>query len=134
WLEHPEEFADAYARAWFKLTHRDMGPSSRYVGDLVPEETFTWQDPIPEVDHTLVNAADIANLKEEILDSGLTVPQLVRTAWASASSFRGTDYRGGANGARLRLAPQKDWAVNQPEEVAHVLDVLSGIQNDFYGA
>lgn len=134
WLEHPEEFADAYARAWFKLTHRDMGPSSRYVGDLVPEETFTWQDPIPEVDHTLVNAADIANLKEEILDSGLTVPQLVRTAWASASSFRGTDYRGGANGARLRLAPQKDWAVNQPEEVAHVLDVLSGIQNDFNGA
>ena len=134
WLEHPEEFADAYARAWFKLTHRDMGPSSRYVGALVPDETFTWQDPIPEVDHTLVNASDIANLKASILDSGLTVPELVRTAWASASSFRGTDYRGGANGARLRLAPQKDWAVNQPDEVARVLDVLSGIQSDFNSA
>jgi len=134
WLENPEEFADAYARAWFKLTHRDMGPASRYVGSLVPDETFTWQDPIPELDHTLVNATDIANLKASILDSGLTVPELVRTAWASASSFRGTDYRGGANGARLRLAPQKDWAVNQPDEVARVLDVLAGIQSDFNGA
>jgi len=134
WLEHPEEFADAYARAWFKLTHRDMGPSSRYLGPLVPDETFTWQDPIPEVDHTLVNATDIGNLKASILDSGLSVPELVRTAWASASSFRGTDYRGGANGARLRLAPQKDWAVNQPDEIARVLDVLSGIQSDFNDA
>ena len=131
WLEHPEEFEQAYARAWFKLTHRDMGPSSRYLGSLVPEETFIWQDPIPEVNHELVNESDITVLKNSILDSGLTVPELVRTAWASASSFRGTDYRGGANGARLRLAPQNSWEVNQPEEISRVLDVLTRIQADF---
>jgi catalase-peroxidase len=129
--DNPEDFEDAFARAWFKLTHRDMGPRARYVGDEVPSEALLWQDPIPEVDHTLVNARDVAALKSEILDSGLTVPQLVRTAWASAASYRGTDMRGGANGARVRLAPQKDWAVNNPSELAMVLGRLEDIQTEF---
>ncbi len=133
WLDNPEEFADAYARAWFKLTHRDMGPASRYLGDLVPDQEFVWQDPIPEVDHDLVNARDITRLKREILNSSLTVPELVRTAWASASTYRGTDMRGGANGARVRLAPQKDWDVNNPAELERVLGVLQGIQSEFNG-
>lgn len=131
WLDNPEEFSDAYARAWFKLTHRDMGPPSRYLGDLVPDQEFVWQDPIPAVDHDLVNARDITRLKRSILASGLTVPELVRTAWASASSYRGTDMRGGANGARLRLAPQNNWAANNPAELQRVLGVLEGIQSDF---
>ena len=133
WLENPAEFELAFAKAWFKLTHRDMGPSSRYLGSMAPQEQLLWQDPVPAVDYDLVNARDISHLKSEILESGLTVPQLVRTAWASASTFRGTDMRGGANGARIRLAPQKDWAVNQPTELAKVLDVLEGIQNKFNG-
>ena len=133
WLDNPEEFADAYARAWFKLTHRDMGPASRYLGDLVPDQQFVWQDPIPAVDHNLVNARDITRLKRQILQSGLTVPELVGTAWASASTYRGTDMRGGANGARIRLAPQKDWAANNPAELERVLGVLQGIQGDFNG-
>ncbi len=116
--ENPEEFQLAFAKAWFKLTHRDMGPKARYVGQEVPEIALSWQDPIPPVDYPLVDAADIEALKADILDSGLTVPELVRTAWASASSFRGTDMRGGANGARIRLAPQKDWEVNNPQELA----------------
>jgi len=131
WLDNPGEFAGAYARAWFKLTHRDMGPASRYLGDLAPSDEFVWQDPIPEVDHDLINARDITRLKREILESGLTVPELVRTAWASASTHRGTDMRGGANGARIRLAPQKDWAANNPQELARVLEVLEGIQSNF---
>jgi catalase-peroxidase len=131
WLNNPTEFEGAFARAWFKLTHRDMGPASRYVGSLVPSETFVWQDPVPAVDHELINAADVATLKAEILNSGLSVSELVRTAWASAASFRGTDMRGGANGARVRLAPQKDWAVNQPQELGRVLGVLENIQSDF---
>ncbi|MDT8450294.1 MAG: catalase/peroxidase HPI [Wenzhouxiangellaceae bacterium] len=130
-LENPEEFEDAFARAWFKLTHRDMGPLARYVGDGVPDEKLLWQDPLPEVDHELIDEADVAELKTEILESGLTVPELVRTAWASAASFRGTDMRGGANGARIRLAPQKSWPVNNPEELARVLETLKGIQSDF---
>ena len=109
WLENPEEFELAFAKAWFKLTHRDMGPRSRYLGAQVPAEELIWQDPVPAVDHDLIDADDVAALKTEILESGLTVPELVRTAWASASTFRGTDMRGGANGARVRLAPQKDW-------------------------
>ena len=129
--KNPEAFADAFSRAWFKLTHRDMGPRSRYLGADVPAEQLIWQDPIPAVDHTLINATDIAQLKSRILASGLTVPELVRTAWASAASFRATDMRGGANGARLRLAPQKDWDVNNPTELAKVLKRLEGIQNDF---
>jgi len=128
---NPEEFELAFARAWFKLTHRDMGPRARYVGDEIPAEALLWQDPVPPVDYELIDAGDIAALKARILDSGLTVPQLVRTAWASASSYRGTDMRGGANGARIRLAPQKDWAVNDPEELAVVLDRLEVIQQDF---
>src|SRR5690606_13654161 len=112
---NPDELADAFARAWFKLTHRDMGPRHRYLGSAVPAEELVWQDPVPAVDHELVSARDIASLKAEILASGLTVPQLVRTAWAAAASFRGSDMRGGANGARLRLAPQKDWQVNDPD-------------------
>jgi len=132
-LENPEEFELAFAKAWFKLTHRDMGPRARYVGDEVPAEALIWQDPIPEVDAPLVGDRDIAKLKAEILDSGLTVPELVRTAWAAAASFRGTDMRGGANGARLRLAPQKDWPVNDPEEVAKVLATLEEIQSNFDG-
>ena len=134
WLENPEEFEDAFARAWFKLTHRDMGPAARYVGAEVPSEQLAWQDPVPAVDHPLINDADIAALKSQILDSGLSVSELVRTAWASASSFRDTDMRGGANGARLRLAPQKDWAVNNPDELARVLGTLQTVQTEFNGA
>ncbi|HTW53050.1 MAG TPA: catalase/peroxidase HPI [Stellaceae bacterium] len=130
-LEHPEEFADAFARAWFKLTHRDMGPIARYLGPLVPKEELPWQDPIPAVDHPLIGDADIAALKAKILASRLSVSQLVSTAWASASTFRGTDKRGGANGARIRLAPQKDWEVNQPAQLAEVLLTLEAIQRDF---
>ena len=129
--EHPDQFADAFARAWFKLTHRDMGPIQRYLGPLVPKETLIWQDPIPVVDHPLVDAQDIAALKRKILASGLTVPQLVSAAWASASTFRGSDKRGGANGARIRLAPQKDWEVNDPPELAKVLQKLEAIQAEF---
>jgi catalase-peroxidase len=131
---HPAEFADAFARAWFKLTHRDMGPRARYLGPLVPQEVLIWQDPVPAVDHALVDASDVAALKARVLASGLSIPQLVRTAWASASTFRGSDKRGGANGARLRLAPQKDWAVNEPAELATVLAALEGIQQAFNAA
>ena len=131
YMANPQEFADAFARAWFKLTHRDMGPRARYLGKLVPQEELIWQDPVPAVDHPLVDANDIAALKEKVLASGLSVPQLVRTAWASASTFRGSDKRGGANGARIRLAPQKDWEVNQPAELAKVLSTLEGIQQAF---
>ena len=130
-LAHPEVFADAYARAWFKLTHRDMGPKSRYLGPEVPAEDLIWQDPVPPVDHPLIEAADIAALKARVRASGLAVGELVATAWASASTFRGSDKRGGANGARIRLAPQKDWAVNEPAQLARVLAVLEGIQRDF---
>jgi catalase-peroxidase len=130
-LEHPDEFADAFARAWFKLTHRDMGPIQRYLGPLVPKEVLIWQDPIPAVNHELINDQDIATLKKKILDSGLSVSQLVSTAWASASTFRGSDKRGGANGARIRLEPQKNWEVNNPAQLATVLEKLEGIQNDF---
>lgn len=133
-LEHPQEFADAFARAWFKLTHRDMGPVSRYLGPLVPKEHLLWQDPIPAVDHELIEEADIAALKTKILASGLSISQLVTTAWASAATFRGTDKRGGANGARIRLAPQKDWEANQPAELAKVLSTLEAIQKDFNSA
>ncbi|MDQ1391772.1 MAG: catalase-peroxidase [Acidimicrobiaceae bacterium] len=129
--EHPDQLADAFAKAWFKLTHRDMGPVSRYLGPLVPSERQLWQDPVPDVDHDLVAAEDVAALKAKILASGLTIPQLVSTAWASAATFRGTDKRGGANGARIRLAPQKDWEVNQPALLAPVLQTLEGIQQDF---
>jgi catalase-peroxidase len=129
--EHPDQFADAFARAWFKLTHRDMGPIVRYLGPLVPKETLVWQDPIPPVNHPLIGEQDIAALKAKILASGLSVSQLISTAWASASTFRGSDKRGGANGARIRLAPQKDWAVNQPAELAKVLQKLEGIQKEF---
>jgi catalase-peroxidase len=132
--ENPEEFADAFARAWFKLTHRDMGPRSRYLGPEVPAEELIWQDPVPAVDHGLIDAQDIADLKGKILASGLSVSQLVSTAWASASTFRGSDKRGGANGARVRLAPQKDWEVNQPEQLANVLQSLEGIQQEFNSA
>ena len=130
-LEQPQEFADAFARAWFKLTHRDMGPISRYLGPSVPKEPLLWQDPVPAVNHELIDAKDIASLKTKILASGLSISQLVSTAWASASSFRGTDKRGGANGARIRLAPQKDWDVNNPPELAKVLKTLEGIQKAF---
>ncbi|MFM0067351.1 catalase/peroxidase HPI [Paraburkholderia aspalathi] len=133
-LANPDQLADAFARAWFKLTHRDMGPRVRYLGPEVPAEELIWQDPIPAVDHALVNDQDVASLKQKILASGLSVSQLVSTAWASASTFRGSDKRGGANGARIRLAPQKDWAVNQPEQLAKVLKVLEGIQSEFNGA
>jgi len=129
--ENPDEFADAFARAWFKLTHRDMGPRSRYLGPEVPEEDLIWQDPIPEVTHELVNADDVAALKQKVLESGLSVSELVSTAWASASTFRGSDKRGGANGARIRLAPQKDWEVNNPTQLAKVLSVLEEIQKEF---
>jgi catalase-peroxidase len=132
--EHPDQFADAFARAWFKLTHRDMGPRSRYLGPLVPREPLLWQDPIPALDHRLIDEWDIADLKARILASGLSISQLVATAWASAATFRGSDKRGGANGARLRLAPQKDWAVNQPAELAGVLQKLAVIQKDFNSA
>ncbi len=130
-LEHPDQFADAFARAWFKLTHRDMGPIGRYLGPQVPQEVLIWQDPIPAVDHPLVDAKDIADLKGKILGSGLTVPQLVSAAWASASTWRGSDKRGGANGARVRLAPQKDWEVNSPSDLAKVIQTLEGLQKDF---
>jgi len=129
--EHPDQFADAFARAWFKLTHRDMGPIPRYLGPLVPKEPLLWQDPVPAVDHKLIGEQDIAALKAKILGSGLTISQLVTTAWASAASFRGSDKRGGANGARIRLAPQKDWEVNQPAELAKVLPKLEAIQKEF---
>ena len=131
YLENPGEFADAFARAWFKLTHRDMGPISRYLGPLVPKEQLIWQDPVPPVDHELVNEKDIEALKAELLASGLTIPQLVTTAWKSATTFRGSDKRGGANGARIRLAPQKDWEANEPAELAKVLQKLEAIQKKF---
>jgi catalase-peroxidase len=133
-LQNPDQFADAFARAWFKLTHRDMGPIARYLGPEVPKEELIWQDPVPAVDHTLVDAKDIAALKEKILASGLSISQLVSTAWASASTFRGSDKRGGANGARVRLAPQKDWEVNQPAQLAKVIGALEKIQKEFNGA
>ncbi len=133
-LDNPKEFDDAFARAWFKLIHRDMGPRSRYLGSLVPKEVMIWQDPVPPVDYKLVDANDIANLKGKILNSGLTTSELVKTAWASASTFRGTDMRGGANGARIRLAPQKDWPANDPQELAKVLKTLESIQNNFNNA
>ncbi len=129
--EHPDQFADAFARAWFKLTHRDMGPIARYLGPLVPKETLLWQDPIPAVDHPLIGEQDIVALKTKVLSTGLSVSQLVATAWASASTFRGSDKRGGANGARIRLAPQKDWEVNQPAQLAKVLSTLEAIQREF---
>src|SRR5947199_3563461 len=132
--EHPDQFADAFARAWFKLTHRDMGPIARYLGPLVPKETLIWQDPIPAVDHPLIDDKDAEALKAQILASGLSVPELVSTAWASASTFRASDKRGGANGARIRLAPQKDWEVNEPAQLAKVLGTLETIQKDFNGA
>lgn len=133
-MSHPQEFADAFARAWFKLTHRDMGPKGRYLGPLVPKEDLLWQDPVPPVDHPLVDAADIQALKAQLLGSGLSIPQLVKAAWASASTFRGSDLRGGANGARLRLAPQKDWQANEPAELAKVLKALEAIQQKFNAA
>ena len=131
WLENPEEFADAFGRAWFKLTHRDMGPSTRYLGSLVPTDELVWQDPFPAADYAEINDRDIAKLKSAVLASDLTTAELVRTAWASASTYRGTDFRGGANGARLRLAPQKDWEANSPAEVEKVIGVLEGIQAEF---
>jgi catalase-peroxidase len=133
-MEHPDQFADAFARAWFKLTHRDMGPRARYLGPEVPAEELIWQDPIPAVNYKLVDAQDIASLKEKILASGLSISDLVSTAWASASTFRGSDKRGGANGARIRLAPQKDWEVNEPARLANVLNTLAGIQSEFSSA
>jgi catalase-peroxidase len=133
-MEHPDQFADAFARAWFKLTHRDMGPRARYLGPEVPGEDLLWQDPLPRIEHPLIDEKDVASLKSKLLASGLSVAQLVSTAWASASTFRGSDKRGGANGARIRLAPQKDWAVSQPGELAKVLAALEGIQREFNGA
>jgi catalase-peroxidase len=130
-LDHPDVFADAFAKAWYKLTHRDMGPLSRYLGPLVPREPQLWQDPVPPVDHELINERDTASLKAKILQSGLSISELVTTAWAAASSFRGSDKRGGANGARLRLAPQKDWEVNQPAVLAKTLPKLETIQKEF---
>jgi catalase-peroxidase len=132
--QNPDAFADAFARAWFKLTHRDMGPKSRYLGPEVPAEDLLWQDPIPAVDHPLIDARDIADLKSKMLASGLSIPELVSTAWASASTFRTSDKRGGANGARIRLAPQKDWEINEPEKLAKVLGALEGIQKAFNDA
>ena len=134
YLANPDQFADAFARAWFKLTHRDMGPRARYLGPEVPAEELIWQDPVPAVDHVLINAQDISDLKAQILATGLSVSQLVSTAWASASTFRGSDKRGGANGARIRLAPQKDWVVNQPDQLATVLSALEGVQQQFNAA
>ena len=130
-LENPDEFADAFARAWFKLTHRDMGPRERYLGPDVPQEVLIWQDPIPAVDHALIDGSDVAALKANILASGLTVSELVSTTWASASTYRGSDKRGGANGARVRLAPQKDWKVNNPAQLAKVLGILESVQQEF---
>ena len=132
--ENPDELADAFARAWFKLTHRDMGPRSRYLGPEVPAEELIWQDPVPAVDHKLIDANDIADLKAKILASGLSIPELVSTAWASAATFRGSDKRGGANGARIRLSPQKDWEVNQPAQLAKVLQTLEAVQKEFNSA
>ncbi|MDX1579566.1 MAG: catalase/peroxidase HPI, partial [Gemmatimonadota bacterium] len=132
--ENPDEFADAFARAWYKLTHRDMGPKTRFLGPEVPDETLIWQDPVPEVDHELIDDADIAKLKETILESGLSIPRLVATAWASAATFRGSDKRGGANGARVRLEPQVDWEVNDPAELRTALDTLDGIRREFNDA
>ncbi len=132
--EHPDEFADAFARVWFKLTHRDMGPRARYLGPDVPAEELIWQDPVPAIDHKLIDTKDIADLKAKILASGLSISELVSTAWASAATFRGSDKRGGANGARIRLTPQKDWQVNQPAQLANVLETLEGIQKEFNGA
>ena len=134
WLKNPKEFEDAFARAWFKLIHRDLGPRSRYLGDLAPDREFVWQDPIPAVDHALIDAQDAAGLKAKILDSGLSTAELVRAAWASASTYRGTDMRGGANGGRIRLAPQKGWAANDPAELSRVLKTLEGIRSGFNGA
>src|SRR5262249_52461355 len=133
-LKNPDQLADAFARAWFKLTHRDMGPRARYLGPEVPTEQLIWQDPIPAVNHKLIGAKEIAALKGKVLATTLAVTQLVTAAWASASTFRGSDKRGGANGARIRLAPQKDWAVNQPAQLAKVLRTLEGIQKEFNGA
>jgi catalase-peroxidase len=132
--DNPQEFAEAFSKAWYKLTHRDMGPIVRYLGPLVPKETLLWQDPLPAVDYKLVDDADIAALKAKILASGLTISELISAAWASASTFRGSDKRGGANGARIRLAPQKDWEVNEPAQLAKVLSTLETIQKDFNGA
>jgi catalase-peroxidase len=132
--QNPDQFADAFARAWFKLTHRDMGPIARYLGPEVPSEELLWQDPVPAVDHKLIDEQDIAALKSKILASSIPVSQLVSTAWASASTFRGSDKRGGANGARIRLSPQKDWKVNQPDQLAKVLKTLEGIQGEFNGS
>jgi catalase-peroxidase len=132
--ENPDQFADAFARAWYKLTHRDMGPPSRYLGPLVPTEELLWQDPVPAVTHPLIDEADVAALKAKILAAGLSISQLVSTAWAAAASFRGSDKRGGANGGRLRLAPQKDWEVNQPDKLPAVLGALGRIQQEFNGA
>jgi len=132
--QNPDQFADAFARAWYKLTHRDMGPKERYLGPEVPQEELLWQDPIPEVEHAIIDDSDIASLKSDIANSGLSVSQLVSTAWASASTYRGSDMRGGANGARLRLAPQKDWEVNRPEELSNILGTLEGIQGSFNNA
>jgi catalase-peroxidase len=129
--DHPQEFADAFAKAWYKLTHRDMGPVARYLGPLVPKETLLWQDPVPAVDHPLIAEQDMAALKAKILGSGLSISELVSTAWASAATFRGGDKRGGANGARIRLAPQKDWEVNQPAQLTRVLQKLEAIQKEF---
>jgi len=129
--DNPDEFADAFARAWFKLTHRDMGPKVRYLGSEVPEENLIWQDPVPAVDHALVDASDIAQLKANILATGLSTSELVGTAWCSATTFRNSDKRGGANGARIRLAPQKDWDANQPEQLAKVVQALGGVQETF---
>ena len=134
YYENPEEFADAFARAWFKLTHRDMGPKVRYLGKEVPGEELIWMDPVPDLDHPVIDAADIADLKAKIASSGLSIPEMVSTAWASASTFRGSDKRGGANGARIRLAPQKDWEANQPEQLAKVLGIYEGIQSAFNNA
>jgi len=133
YMENPGEFADAFARAWFKLTHRDMGPRSRYLGPEVPAEELIWQDPVPAVDHALIDAKDIADLKGRILTSGLSVSEVVSTAWASASTFRGSDKRGGANGSRIRLSPQKDWEVNEPERLKKVLAALEEVQKSFNG-
>jgi catalase-peroxidase len=131
YMENPQALADAFSRAWYKLTHRDMGPVSRYLGPLVPKETLIWQDPVPAADHAPIDSKDIEGLKTKLLNSGLSVSQLVTTAWASAASFRGSDKRGGANGARIRLAPQKDWPVNQPAELKKIIPVLESIQKDF---
>src|SRR6185295_7339682 len=131
YFENPQEFAQAFAKAWFKLTHRDMGPVSRYLGPLVPAEHQLWQDPVPAVDHALIGEQDIAGLKAKLLASGLSISQLVSTAWASAATFRGSDKRGGANGARIRLAPQKDWEVNQPAQLGKALQKLEAIQKEF---